>query len=231
MESNEEKDDSPLIRNFHGDFVDPRTGRILRSNPKSIFFSPHQREDNSYVHFDKGSMGNTVPDLLQNFGELGLRPKQVTLMVTPSPSTLAAPVSRPPSRSSFQMDDDDLYEVSGGNTFRSTCGYCWQVSERKQRPRGFTVKELSEAAKAGCDTCNALQRSVRHFGDLVFGHSGYTLDKVRVKQQERAGATFETGLLSHANKVLVHFDEHGGETLEMDFRDSSKLVARKFIHY
>lgn len=221
MESDEESTEMPKIRDFHGNSVDPRTGRIVRNDPNSIFFAPSRSEEDRYVRLDSGEI-NTVPEMLERVRQLGGRPKQVTLLVTPSPSSLAAPVTRPPSRNSFETDAEDLYEISGGNTFRSTCGHCWQVRERKERPRGFTLQEIHDAAKAECDTCNVLQRSVRHFGDIVFGPT-YKFDKVRIEQRELSGGIFKTGLLSNMNKVLVHFDDHGGETFELDFQDSGKL--------
>jgi hypothetical protein len=203
----------PIITDLHGRSVDPTSGRILRGgqgNPDSIFYVPSRPlgdNGDDYYH--------TVPDLVQKLRRAGFRGKRIRLVAeTPRPEDENPPVLPPPPKSTAS---ETLYEVSEGNIHRTSCGYCWAVTQNKQRPRGFTLEEFSVAATNGCATCVVLQKSVGHFAELIF--KKFSPSQVRVRQNE-ASSTFKTGLLSQTDKVTVFFDEYGAEAIELDFKRS-----------
>ena len=223
----------PIVVDIHGRRIDPLTGRILsdgQENLDSIFYAPSNENSlmaPGYYHIDIGSKSISFKEMMKMVRDSGFRGQQVNLVITPDPNKENAPVPAPPSIFAQQSDSDTLYEVSRGNILRTSCGYCWAVSKGEQRPSGFTLQELNEAAVRGCEACNVLQKSIAHFASLLF--ENYSPRKVRVRQQE-VSSIYPTGLLSQTDKVGVYFDEYGQEGVELDFRLSSQS-SRTIEHF
>lgn len=211
---NDQDDPLPVLVDIHGHRVDPITGRVLRGAEEatgSVFHTvpDSDHDESTYYRFADGS---SVPDMMRMLRGAGFQGQKIILAVTPRPQDENPPVLPPPPKVSFS---DGPYEISGGNTHRTSCGYCHAVITRKERPRGYTLQELCDAARQGCETCGVLHKAIEHFGKLIFQQ--FDPNKVRVQQKELS-RLFKTGLLSHSELVTAFFDEYGAEAVQLDFK-------------
>ena len=207
-------------------FTDPH-GRILDENlqpppdgqqgPGSIFHVPSS--ETKAAHKAQSGKITSVEDLLKASEYHGFerrnqyKTSNVIMLLTDDPKE----ESRPPSPPSSQFNALSSEALSGA-THYTACAFCWAVVKGKERWKGFTLKELNGAARQGCDTCNVLQKSIRHFTDIIF--PTYEDEKVRVCQS----VDHPLKLLSQTKKVSITFEEHGGETISMQFGDQRRLA-------
>jgi hypothetical protein len=105
-------------------------------------------------------------------------------------------------------------DLTSSDLGSSGCRCCGTILAGLERDEGFTLLKLHEAASRGCEACDVLQQSVKHFSKFLF--SGYKDEKVRINQ----GHNQHPGQLAQAKQVSVCFDEYGGETMELSFYGS-----------
>jgi hypothetical protein len=218
----------PRVVDMQGRLLDPQTGRPLPEGQEgvgSIFHAPSATPvpptfSRRPIAHDRSEQGSSTlvkvshSDLLQQARRQGFQGQNVIMHIIPYPkdeersSDSAAPQSGRSPKLPQDLTSSDL-ESSG-------CHCCGTILAGLERDEGFTLLKLHEAASRGCEACDVLQQSVRHFSKFLF--SRYKDEKVRINQ----GGNQHSRQLAQAKRVSVHFDEYGGETMELSFYGSGK---------
>ena len=211
----EEPLQEPTITDIHGRHVDPLTGRILAEGETSTgsIFAPALNDDDGARTRGPGYYGGfgqqkSFQEMMQSLRAAGFKGENITLLVTPRAEEENAPIEPPPPP--VVEDPDALYELSRGNIYQTSCGYCWAVLRGKQRTRGFKLDELQQAASQGCGTCRVLTQTIDHFALMVF--KSHDAKQVRIRQEyDKTGL-----LLSQCSSVNVFFDQYNRERLVIE---------------
>jgi hypothetical protein len=216
----------PRVLDHHGRVRDPRTGNPMEDGNEgdgSIFAAPHAETAPDYRVFTGNDVSQPFSEVMETLRRAGFEGDSVTLMLTPRPQDVDRVPSPPPPAAHHS---DFNVETSLGSFYHTECAYCWAVVQGKERERGFTLREICQAAAQGCSTCNVLQDGIVEFARLIFPR--FSAEKVRVRQKENG----ESKLLSETRAVNVCFDEYGGETIVLTFGGSGEFAeARGFLGY
>jgi hypothetical protein len=207
----------PKIVDLHGQLRDPYSGNALeegQEGPGSIFHAPSSRSDPDYRLFTGEDITIPFSQLMEQLRAAGFEGENIFMITTPRPQDIDRVPSPPPP----QLDhvNGSGVETSFGYFYRTKCNYCWAIVQGRERERGFTLREINQAAENGCSTCAVLYAGITRFADLIFPK--YESGGVRVRQKENG----RSRLLSETRAVNVCFDEYGGETIVLSFNGSSK---------
>ncbi|KAK0113949.1 hypothetical protein ONS96_014798 [Cadophora gregata f. sp. sojae] len=215
-----EHDALPRIIDLYGRQRDPFTGNAMeegQEGPNSIFYVPGMRSetDPDFQIFIGADKSISWTENMQRLRYAGFRGTSITMSVTPRPQDRDR-IPSPPPDFARSRDTNNRVVESYASFWRTKCNYCWAVISHREREMGFRLSEITSAADKGCDTCNVLHRSIRHFADMIF--PSYDSTKVRVRQSPEE----EVRLLSDTKSVRVSFDEHGGEDFHLIFAEEGR---------
>lgn len=210
---------------MQGRLLDPHTGMPFPEGQEgvgSIFHAPSAAPvppSSSTAHErSKQGSGTTVlisySDILQTLRRVGFRGENIIANITPYPEDEERPADSAASQSGRSPNLPQ--GLTSSDLESSGCRCCSTILAGLERDEGFTLLKLHEAASRGCEACDVLQQSVRHFSKFLF--SGYKDEKVRINQ----GGNQHPGQLAQAKRVSVCFDEYGGETMELSLYGNGK---------
>jgi hypothetical protein len=106
-----------------------------------------------------------------------------------------------------RIDEARFRRASPARLYPTACSICSAVLADAERFRGFRLNELRESARAGCDPCSILYRSVIYFADMLL--RDYDREDTRVTQRDNE----DLRLLSQTKEVSVHFEDYSSFSL------------------